>query len=77
MLCMSTSSATLKAASRGILGTISRSLSFSTMMVVSQYSCSLCRPRSALSVRSLPSARKGMVTTPMTSEPERRAISAT
>src|SRR5256885_2419091 len=64
-----TSSATLNARFSDCLGTRSSSLSFGIVITVSAASRSLSRPHSALSIRSLPSPRKGNVTTAIVRAP--------
>src|SRR5439155_310828 len=64
-----TSSANLNARFSDCLGTRSSSLSFGIVITVSAESRSLSRPHSALSIRSLPSPRKGNVTTAIVRAP--------
>ncbi|OPX72967.1 MAG: hypothetical protein A4E43_01561 [Methanosaeta sp. PtaB.Bin005] len=74
---ISTSSATLKAACRGRLGTTSKRRSFGTTITVSETSRSLFKPASAFCILIVPSALKGMVTMEMVRAPASRAASAT
>src|SRR5438309_1875106 len=64
-----TSSANLNARFSDCLGTRSSSLSFGIVITVSAASRSLSRPHSALSIRSLPSPRKGNVTSAIVLHP--------
>ena len=74
---INTSSATLKALSRGSLGATSSSLSLGTSRTVSANLVSRLRPQSALSVRLRPSTENGMVTTASTRAPASDASLAT
>src|SRR3989441_10454438 len=66
---MRTSSANLNARFSDCRGTRSSNLSFGIVMTVSAASRSRSSPHSALSIRSLPSPRKGKVTTAMVRAP--------
>mmetsp|Transcript_2579 Transcript_2579/g.5670 ORF Transcript_2579/g.5670 Transcript_2579/m.5670 type:complete len:314 (+) Transcript_2579:808-1749(+) len=76
--CLSTSSATVKAFSRGVFsGIICSRRSLETIMSVSTVARRFSMAWMACCMRRLPSNPKGLVTTPTVSAPALRAISAT